>query len=362
MRGMVATYPALRSLLFALSPEEAHALGLAALGPLQASSWLRAKARRAFAVPDSIATTRLGLTFPSPVGLAAGFDKNAHVPLALAALGFGFLELGTVTAMPQEPNPPPRLFRLPDDRALVNRLGFPNDGALAVAQRFEREVGRGGAVVPVGFSIGKSRPVPIEPIDGVVEDYLASFRAVCGVADFVVVNISSPNTKNLRALQGPALARALLESILRDNATRQRPVPLLLKLSPDLSDGELALLLDVVRDVKLDGVVATNTTVSRSGLETRDDVVRHIGGGGLSGPPLRRRAIDVVRQSRRHLGDGPTIIGVGGIETGNDARSFLDAGANLVQLYTGFIYGGPATPSRIARELAASRVSHASHA
>jgi len=281
-------YSLLRPLLFALQPDEAHALGMAALEALEALGPLRRALRDRLAPPPgaSLESTHMGLRFRSPVGLAGGFDKNARAPRALAALGFGFLELGTVTALAQEPNPRPNLFRLPDDHALVNRLGFPNDGAEAVARRFALDVGRGGAGVPVAFSIGKSRAVRVDAIEGVVDDYLASFRAVRDVADFVVVNVSSPNTKGLRALQGPELARTLLAALTRENAHRGARVPLLLKVSPDLSDEELAALVGVVAETKLDGVIATNTTLAREGLATPATVVEAIGAGGLSGPPL----------------------------------------------------------------------------
>jgi len=346
-------YALARSLLFSLPPEDAHRLAMAALLTLERVPALRNLAARRFVVPTALRTRRWELDFPSPVGLAGGFDKDARVPRALAALGFGFLELGTVTARAQEANPPPNLFRLPDDRALVNRLGFPNDGARAVARRFARDVGRGGAGVPVGFSIGKSRAVAIDPIQPVVDDYVESFRAVREVADFIVVNVSSPNTANLRTLQGESLARSLLGALSEENAAAR--LPLLLKVSPDLGNDDLDALLTVVRETKLDGVVATNTTTSRSGLVSRPSVVDAVGAGGLSGPPLRARALEMVGRARAALGERATIIGVGGIETGADARAYLERGANLVQLYTGFVYGGPETPMRIARELADAR-------
>jgi dihydroorotate dehydrogenase len=333
---------------------------MGALMALEQLDLLRDVIQARLAPPPSLATLRLGLRFPSPIGLAGGFDKDARAPKALAALGFGFLELGTVTAQPQEPNPPPNLFRLPADRALVNRLGFPNEGAKAVARRFARDVGRGGARVPVGFSIGKSRAVPIDDLDAVVTDYLTSFRAVRPVSDFVVVNVSSPNTKGLRALQGVGLAGALLRAIVGENERHPDKVPLLLKVSPDLSDAELALLLDVVADVKLDGVIATNTTTSRDGLATRPETVKDIGPGGLSGPPLRRRVLEVVPRIRSRLGPDATVIAVGGVTGSGDVARCIAAGADLVQLYTSFIYEGPGLPSRLARELAEQRARGAS--
>ena len=346
-------YSVVRPLLFALPPEDAHALGMWALTTLEALGPVRDAVRRRCAPSPSLETTHLGLTFPTPVGLAGGFDKNARAPRTLAALGFGFLEIGTVTALAQEPNPSPNMFRLPDDRALVNRLGFPNDGARVVASRFAREVDRAGLGVPVAFSIGKSRAVPIDPVQPVIDDYLASFRAVRDVADFVVVNVSSPNTKGLRALQGPELARALLAALTHENRSVGRRVPLMLKISPDMNAEELTALLQVVREAELDGVIATNTTLARTELTSRSDVVAAIGAGGLSGPPLRRRVLDVLPAIRGALGADATIIAVGGITDSGDVLRCLAAGANLVQLYTSFIYEGPGLPSRLARELAA---------
>jgi dihydroorotate dehydrogenase len=337
-------YRALRPLLFQLDAADAHELAAEALGPIEHLSPLRNVVRSLCAPNDPrIAVRTLGLDFASPLGLAGGFDKNARRPRALAALGFGFLELGTVTALAQEPNPAPNMFRLPEDRALINRLGFPNEGAEVVAGRFSGT----SCGVPVGFSIGKSRAVDVEPIEGAIADYLASFQAVHAVADFIVVNVSSPNTKNLRALQGADVARALLTALTGANAPKK---PLLLKIAPDLSDGDLESLLAVVEEVQLDGVIATNTTIKRAGLKSDAETTRET--GGLSGPPLRARALEVVRRVRARLGRKVTVIGVGGIETAFDVMTFVRAGADLVQMYTGFIYGGPGTPRRIARELA----------
>jgi dihydroorotate dehydrogenase len=288
----------------------------------------------------------MGLDFPTRVGLAAGFDKNAHRARALAALGFGFLELGTVTARAQDPNPRPNMFRLPMDRALVNRLGFPNDGAARVAGRLAK-LGKVG--VPVGVSIGKSRAVEMGgDLAPVVADYLESFEAVRSVADFVVVNVSSPNTQDLRSLQGAAHAEVLLGALAKRAV--ELSMPLLVKLAPDLEDAAIDALCEVVDGLQLAGVVATNTTIRREGLATPKEVVDAVGAGGLSGPPLRARAREVVVRVRAALPKA-TIIGVGGIERGEDARAMLDAGADLVQIYTAFVYRGPFAARAIAREL-----------
>lgn len=345
-------YRLLRPLLFALPPHTAHALADLALSPLEHAAPLRALVRARAAPADERLVTRvMGLTFPSPVGLAGGFDKDARRARALAALGFGFLELGTVTAQPQAANPRPNLFRLPADRALINRLGFPNQGAEAVAARLRRHGGAPAVGVPVGISIGKSRAVPLDPIEPAISDYLESFCAVRDVADFVVVNVSSPNTQGLRALQGAAVARALLSALAEENARGPRR-PLLIKVAPDLDDKDLEDLLAVVEDVGLDGVVATNTTIRREGLSTGAAEVEAIGAGGLSGPPLRARALAMVRRIRARLGERAAVIGVGGVEDADHALDLIRGGADLVQLYTSFIYGGPGVPASIARGLA----------
>jgi dihydroorotate dehydrogenase len=351
-------YGLVRPLLFALSPQTAHAVGMAGLGVMEHLAPLRWLTRRLFLPTDPrLQREVMGLVFPSPIGLAGGFDKNAARARALGCLGFGHVELGTVTAQGQEPNPTPNLFRLEADRALVNRLGFPNEGAESVVRRIERRGGARAIGVPVGVSIGKSRVVPVDPIAGVVDDYLASFRAARRVADFVVVNVSSPNTKDLRAIQGPELARVLLGAIMKENDEAKagaRAVPVLVKIAPDLTNDDVDAVCDVAKEVGLAGVVATNTTIARAGLATPAGEVEAIGAGGLSGPPLRARALEVVLRVRARLGKGPCVIGVGGIETGGDARALLDAGADLVQLYTGFIYRGPLAAWSIGRELSAT--------
>ncbi len=343
-------YALARSALFSLSPHTAHAAAMAALAPIEHVAALRAMTRAFCATRDPRLEVRaMGLTFPSPVGVAGGFDKNAMRARALAALGFGHVELGTVTAQAQEQNPLPNLFRLEDDRALVNRLGFPNEGAAVVCARIARRRLRATCGVPVGVSIGKSRAVPVEPIEHAIADYASSFREAKRVADFVVVNVSSPNTKDLRAMQGADIARSLLTEL--SNANLEPRVPLLVKIAPDLSDADIEALLAVVDEAKLDGVIATNTTIARTGLRTSAARVEAIGAGGLSGPPLRARALEVVTRVRARLGSKVTVIGVGGVESADDVVALVRAGADLVQLYTGFIYGGPLLARTIARDL-----------
>jgi dihydroorotate dehydrogenase len=282
----------------------------------------------------------LGLEFPGPVGLAAGFDKDARGVAGLGALGFGFVEIGTVTARAQPGNARPRMFRLTADRALVNRMGFNNEGAAAAAGRLGRARG-----VIVGVNIGKTRAAPEE---GAAADYAASARAVAGVADYVVVNVSSPNTPGLRDLQAVGRLRPVLVAVREalDDAAERR-VPLLVKIAPDLADADVDAVADLALELGLDGIVATNTTVSRDGLASPPDEVAAAGAGGLSGAPLRGRALEVLRRLHARAGGRLVLIAVGGIETPDDAWERLRAGATLVQGYTGFIYGGPLWPRRM---------------
>jgi dihydroorotate dehydrogenase len=295
----------------------------------------------------------LGLDFPGVLGLAAGFDKNAVGIDALAALGFSFVEVGTVTGEPQPGNPRPRLFRLPADRAVVNRMGFNNDGAEVVAQRLAHRRSSGRALpVVVGVNIGRTKAVPEDDTAGVLADYEKSTRLLAPHADYLVVNVSSPNTPGLRALQAVDRLAPLLEAVRRRaDAVTDRRVPLLVKIAPDLSDDEVAALADLVTATGLDGVVATNTTTARTGLVSPAKEVERVGAGGLSGPPLAARSLEVLTLLRRRLGTSPTVISVGGISTVEDARLRLDAGATLLQAYTAFVYEGPLWPSRLQRAL-----------
>src|SRR6266702_2125591 len=290
----------------------------------------------------------LGLEFPGPLGLAAGFDKDARGTRGLAALGFGFVEVGTVTARAQPGNPRPRMFRLTADRALVNRMGFNNAGAAAAAARLGRA--RGGPVV--GVNIGKTRAVPDADA---AADYAASARAVAAVADYVVVNVSSPNTPGLRDLQAADRLRPVLVAVRSalDAAVPGRRVPLLVKIAPDLADAEVDAVADLALELGLDGIIATNTTVSRDGLASPAAEVAAAGAGGLSGPPLRARSLAVLRRLHARAGDRLVLIAAGGIETPDDAWERLRAGATLVQAYTAFVYGGPLWPRRMHAGLAA---------
>jgi dihydroorotate dehydrogenase len=284
----------------------------------------------------------MGLRFPHPVGLAAGFDKDGVGIDALGALGFGHVEIGTVTGEPQPGNPRPRLFRLPQDRAVVNRMGFNNQGAEAVAARLARR-GRPADGPVLGINIGKTKVVPAEHA---IADHEKSTGLLAPHADYLVVNVSSPNTPGLRDLQAVELLEPLLTAVRR-RADQVRPddrVPLLVKIAPDLSDDDVLAVADLAVAIGLDGLIATNTTITRAGLRTDPGVVARIGAGGLSGAPLRERATEVLRMVRARVGPDLTVIGVGGITTAADARESLDAGADLVQGYTAFVYEGARWP------------------
>lgn len=326
-----------RLILARLDAERAHALAAGCArfaGPVL---------RRLGGRPDPVLRVRaLGLDFPSPLGAAAGTDKSATWFEAQCALGFGFAEVGTVTVQAQNGNPRPRVFRLVHDRALINRLGFPNDGASAVAARLARRR-RGGAVV--GANVGKSFDVPLEYAG---EDYRATVQLVGAGADYLVLNVSSPNTPGLRGIQAEReRLSSLLDSVLAELGTPR--VPVLLKIGPDLDDVEIDAIADLAVERGLEGIVAVNTTVSRPSVASAGAAAIE---GGLSGPPLGVRALEVLRRLRTRTGDRLTLISVGGIETPEDAWERILAGASLVQAYTAFVYGGPLWPSRMNRGLA----------
>jgi len=290
-----------------------------------------------------------GLKFPNPVGLAAGLDKNALLTDELATMGFGFVEIGTVTPRPQPGNPTPRLFRLPQDEALLNRMGFNNDGATIVAERLGRRHNR---QLIIGGNIGKNKDTPNEQAGA---DYLAAFDALVEEVDYFVVNVSSPNTPGLRELQDKEPLIKLLQQVQERNLARPKPRPLLLKIAPDLTDAQLDDILDIARETQLSGLVATNTTIARpTTLRTAAATVASYGAGGLSGRPLRERATEVIRYLHQRSQGALPIVGAGGIHSAQDALDKLAAGATLVQLYTGFIYEGPGLVKQINQALVPS--------
>lgn len=339
-------YAIFKPLLFALSPEAAHRhtfqlLDLAAAFP--PTRWLM---RQLFCSPEKrLERTILGLQFPNPVGLAAGFDKDGKHLQGLACLGFGFIEVGTVTPVAQEGNPRPRLFRLPKDKALINRMGFNNEGLDALAARLKhwREQNPSGGPI-IGGNIGKNKMTPNEKA---AEDYLRCFETLFPWVDYFVVNVSSPNTPGLRELQEKEPLTRLLNQLQEQNRAKSSPKPILLKIAPDLTEQQLDDIAEILRETALAGVIATNTTISRAQLATPEQQIESIGMGGLSGAPLREQASSVIRYLRKKLGKEAVIIGVGGIDSPESAQEKWIAGADLVQVYTGMIYEGPGLVRRI---------------
>ncbi|MDX2026643.1 quinone-dependent dihydroorotate dehydrogenase [Microcella sp.] len=333
-----------RTVLRRIDPERAHHLAVVVIRAIPALGLTRLVRR--FTRPDpALAVDALGLHFESPFGMAAGFDKDARSIRGLWALGFGHVEIGTVTAIAQEGNPKPRLFRLVDDRAVINRMGFNNGGAVAAASRVARERRRAQRPI-IGANIGKSRVVAVE--DAVV-DYRESARLLAPVADYLAVNVSSPNTPGLRGLQDEALLRPLLSAVL-DEAGE---TPVLVKIAPDLDDSAIDAVCQLAIELGLAGIIATNTTISRDGLLTGNAAVLAAGAGGLSGAPLRARSLEVLRRVRASVPDDFCVIAVGGVDTADDAAERLDAGATLVQGYTAFLYRGPLWARQVTHGLAA---------
>ncbi len=328
-------------LLRRLPAETAHALGFALIRIATAVPPLRWVLSKLLAVDDpALRSTVLGVDFAAPLGLAAGFDKDARGVDAWGTLGFGCVEVGTVTAHAQPGNPKPRMFRLPEDRAVINRMGFNNHGSAAAAGRL---LSRRGAL-PVGVNIGKTKVVAAEDA---AADYVHSARLLAPLADYLVVNVSSPNTPGLRDLQAVESLRPLLRAVLEVVS-----VPVLVKIAPDLSDADVDAVADLSVELGLAGIVATNTTISRSGLRSDAAEVEAMGAGGLSGAPLAHRSLEVLRRLHARVGSELVLVSVGGIETAEDAWERITAGASLVQGYTGFIYGGPFWARNIHRGLA----------
>ena len=341
---MIDSYPLLRPWLFSLDPEQAHNITLSSLDRAQRWGLLRHLSDQPILDPRQLC----GITFPNPVGLAAGLDKDGKHIDALATLGFGFLEIGTVTPKPQPGNPKPRMFRLPQAQALINRMGFNNDGVDACVKRVRNSTyWQNGGIV--GLNIGKNASTPIE---NAASDYVTAMEAVYEIASYITVNISSPNTQNLRALQGEDMLRSLLQSlhISREALSDRFGIrkPLFLKIAPDLEQNDIKLIADLLVEFKIDAIIATNTTIAR-------DVVQNLEfgneAGGLSGEPVRDVSTEVIRSLKGYLGDAIPIVGVGGIMSGRDAQEKISAGASLVQIYSGLIYRGPKLISECAAAL-----------
>ncbi len=339
----------IRPWLFRQDPEVSHEYVSSLLETAQESSILKNLTGALCNYRDRRLEIKLfGLDFPNPVGLAAGFDKNAHLTQMMPLLGFGFIEIGTVTRKAQQGNPKPRLFRLPEDAALINRLGFNNDGADALAARLQRAE---KAPVPLGINIGKNKDTSV---DDALQDYLYSFAQLFLYGDYFVINVSSPNTPELRKLQEKERLSELLGALSKLNtelasegATHERPI--LVKIAPDLSWAQLDDVLTVITDRRISGVIATNTTIQRAGLRTSGEIVNEA--GGLSGAPLAQRSNEIIAYIAKHTQRKLPIIGVGGVFTVEDALAKLRAGASLIQIYTGLIYEGPMIVKRINRDL-----------
>lgn len=347
-------YPLLRSLLFTLSPEQAHHFSMKCLSIACSIPGGESLISSCFRYPSPIPRTVSGIAFPNPVGLGAGFDKNAQYLAPLKALGFGFVEVGTITPLAQPGNEKPRLFRLPADEALINRMGFNNDGMEAVKMRLaqwkNREASHPKNRMIVGANLGKNK---ITPNEDAWKDYLKVFQHLHEEADYFVVNVSSPNTPGLRALQDKDALLQITERLQQYNQGKQNPKPIWLKIAPDLTKEQLNDIVELAGRVPLNGLVATNTTISRDNLSAQSqEKLAAIGMGGLSGKPLQQLSLDVFHYLKQQCGDTIPIISSGGIMSGSDGAERLQAGADLIQIWTGFIYRGPSLVKQIGKELA----------
>jgi dihydroorotate dehydrogenase len=332
----------LRPILFLIDPEKVHHI----VFTLLKIPGLKILMRPLFRYENpNLSKEVFGLKFRNPVGLAAGFDKDAKLIHELAELGFGFIEIGTLTPRPQSGNPKPRLFRIPDDEGLINRMGFNNEGVLSAVERLKKR----NSDIIIGGNIGKNKDTPN---DKALEDYAYCFRTLYEYVDYFVVNVSSPNTPGLRDLQEKEPLLKLLSYVKELSLAQSKPKPVLLKIAPDLNENQLSDIVSILQATRLDGVIATNTTVSRDNLKTDRLEVDRIGNGGLSGRPLARRSTEVIQFLRKHLGPDFPIIGVGGIMSTADAVEKFNAGADLIQIYTGFIYEGPGFAKAINKRLA----------
>ncbi len=329
-------YNLLKPLVFLLDPEKAHHLTITLLRMMRRIPILGSAVINNWKYTHpSLHRTFMGIDFPNPVGLAAGFDKDGKYFEDMTALGFGFIEIGTVTPLPQAGNPKQRLFRLIEDKGIINRMGFNNEGVEAMVKRLKD---RRDTQIIIGGNIGKNKVTPNEIAD---QDYIKCFDQLHHLVDYFVVNVSSPNTPNLRDLQEKEPLTKLLMGLQERNNTFDKRKPILLKIAPDLTNEQLDDILDIVKDTNIEGVISTNTTISRSGLKTSDQEIERIGNGGLSGAPLKERSTEVIKYLADRMDKQKIIIGVGGITSGKDAIEKLEAGASLVQVYSGLVYAGP---------------------
>ncbi len=335
----------IRPILFKFDPEKVHHWVFFWMGFFQKIPFIPNLIKRFFRDNRTDLKRELfGIHFPNPIGLAAGMDKDAVAIDALANFGFGFIEIGTLTPKAQDGNPKKRLFRLIPDKAIINRMGFNNQGVEVAVKRLKK---RKSSIVVAG-NIGKNKGTPNE---NAIDDYLIGFYALFDVVDFFVINVSSPNTPNLRALQDKEPLTKLLNSLQTENNKKDKRKPILLKIAPDLSDDQLMDIITIVKETKIDGVIATNTTIERTGLQVSKQKIEAIGNGGLSGKPLAKRSTEVIRFLAKNSNKAFPIIGVGGVYTAADAKEKLDAGADLVQVFTGFIYEGPSIVKNILKGL-----------
>jgi dihydroorotate dehydrogenase len=335
----------IRPFLFLFDPEKIHYFTFSLLKKAGRIPGMKNILKGFYSLTDKkLERTLFGIKFSNPVGLAAGFDKDAKLIDELACFGFGFIEIGTLTPKAQPGNDKPRLFRLPQDQALINRMGFNNGGASAAVDRLKKRKSN----VIIGGNIGKNK---ITPNEKAMDDYNYCFETLYPYVDYFVVNVSSPNTPGLRELQEKEPLKQLLLSVKALSLAKEKPKPVLLKIAPDLTDSQLMDVVNVLRETKTDGVIATNTTISRQNLLTDTDEVTKIGAGGLSGKPVAMRSTEVISFLRKQLGKDFPIIGVGGIMSPDDAIEKINAGADLVQIYTGFIYEGPGFVKRICQKL-----------
>ena len=332
-----------KPLLFQFQPEKAHAITMSFMKSILKLPFSKSLFRAAYAYEHkNLECEVAGMRFSNPLGMAAGFDKDGKYMHCLHALGFGFVEVGTVTPRPQGGNPKPRLFRLKKDRALINRMGFNNEGVEVLVERLKNFKKPQGLII--GGNIGKNK---LTPQESAVEDYVSCYQALVDLVDYFAINISSPNTPGLRDLQSQEPLEQLLGAITELNKQQSTPKPLFLKIAPDLSNEQIDEILEVCHKYELTGIIATNTTISRDGLQERAESVEAIGAGGLSGTPVRVQSTEVIRYVRKHSPDDFVIIGVGGIDGPEAAKEKLDAGANLIQAYSCMVYEGPGMVRRI---------------